>query len=122
MASIDDALTELISHPGVVGAVFVDAESGMSLGTRSAGAIDIEQVAAVNSQAVRSSLQSMRALGIADDLDDLLITFTGQYHVARVIPLDGNQAIIAYVVLDRSRGNLALGRLKVAEVARQIVI
>lgn len=120
VTNLDDALSTLLAHPGVIGAAFVDAESGMALAASAASDIDIEQIAAVNSQAVRTSLRSMQALGVPGDLDDLLITFTTQYHVARLVPLGGSQAVIVYAVLDRNQASLAQARLKVATVANQV--
>ena len=100
-----DGLSEIA---GFIGAALVDSDSGMALGTVGGGAINLEVAAAGNADVVRAKRRVANSLGLTDSLEDILLTLTKQYHLIR--PLDGNQDLFLYVVLDRSRANLALAR------------
>jgi len=63
---------------------------------------------------VRAKMKTMKALGLNDNIDDILITLGKQYHIIR--PSQRLSGIFVYYVLDKSRSNLALARRKVADV------
>ena len=101
-------LSELNNLAGFVGAVLVDAESGMSLASVGGGNIDLNLAAAGNAEVIRAKRNVMGSLGLKDDLEDVLISLDKQYHLLR--PLESNAQLFLYVVLDRARANLALAR------------
>ncbi|HTI24806.1 MAG TPA: hypothetical protein VL652_27670 [Kutzneria sp.] len=111
--NIDTALKEAMAIPGALGAALVDYESGMSLGTVGGGDwLDLEVAAAGNTEVVRSKLRVMSALKLNDNIEDILITLSRQYHLIRLLTSAkrGGSTLFLYLVLDRERANLALAR------------
>ncbi len=113
MANLNDSLNDLMTMDGAMCAAVVDYNSGMMLGSVGTG-VDLELAAAGNTEVVRAKMKTMKALGLNDTIDDILITLGKQYHIIR--PSQKLQGIFVYYVLDNSRANLALARRKVADV------
>ena len=113
MANLNDSLNDLMTMDGAMCAAVVDYNSGMMLGSVGTG-VDLELAAAGNTEVVRAKMKTMKALGLNDTIDDILITLGKQYHLIR--PSQKLQGIFVYYVLDKSRANLALARRKVADV------
>ena len=117
MATINQTLEELLTTDGAMCAAIVDSTSGMILGSAGSG-VDLEVAAAGNTEVVRSKMKVMRALGLNDVIDDILITLGKQYHIIR--PMASKEGIFMYLVLDKSKANLALARRKVQEVEKSL--
>lgn len=62
----------------------------------------------------------MNNLGIRDGIEDMLITLGKQYHLIR--PLRTRGSLFFYVVLDRSRANLAMARITLADVEKELQV
>jgi hypothetical protein len=113
MSNISENLAALVGIDGAMAAALVDSSTGMLLGEAGSG-IDLEAAAAGNTEVVRAKLRTVKSLGLNDTIDDILITLSTQYHIIR--PLAATPEVFIYLVLDRSKSNLALARIKVKEV------
>jgi hypothetical protein len=114
MMNVETALKEALAIDGAVGAALVDFESGMSLGTLGGGDwLNLDVAAAGNTEVVRAKMRVMSELSLDDSIEDILITLGRQYHLLRLIGdtgRGGGPTLFLYLVLDRSRANLALAR------------
>jgi hypothetical protein len=110
--NIETALKEAMNIEGALGAALVDWESGMPLGTLGGGKyLDLELAAAGNTEVVRTKMRTMQSLSLNDTIEDILITMGKQYHLIRPLAnADGAHNLFLYLVLDRSKANLALAR------------
>ena len=121
MSNIKEALTKIMQLDGALGACIVDSNSGMMLGSEGgSGPINLEVAAAGNTEVVRAKRKTMKALNLKDTIEDILITLQGQYHLIR--PLASNDALFIYLVLDKTRGNLAMSRHTLAGVEKNLTV
>lgn len=118
--NIKDSLAKLTNIDGFVGAALVDSESGMLLGSEGGGTMNLEIAAAGNTEVVKAKRKTMNNLGIKENLEDLLISLSKQYHLIR--PLRSRSTLFFYVVLDRTRANLALARIALADVEKELQV
>lgn len=101
------SLEPLRQVDGYLAAALVDGDSGMML-AGDGTAINLEVAAAGNTEVVRAKRKVANALKLNDTVEDVLISLTKQYHMIR--PLESNQKLFMYLVLDRSKANLAMAR------------
>lgn len=113
--NIKMSLDEIMKIDGAQCAAVVDSSSGMMLGNIGTG-VDMDVAAAGNTEVVRAKLKTMKALGIKDNIEDILITLDTAYHIIR--PMAAHEGIFLYAVLDKSRANLALARRKISDVEK----
>jgi len=118
--NIKDSLSKLNSIDGFVGAALVDSESGMLLGSEGGGPLNLEVAAAGNTEVVRAKRKTMNSLNLKDGIEDILITLGRQYHLIR--PLRARPTIFFYVALDRGRANLAMARIALADVEKDLAV
>ncbi len=119
MANINDSLQSLMQLDGAIVAAVVDANSGMLLGKAGTG-LNLEVAAAGNTEVVRAKVKTMRALGLAGSIEDVLITLDNQYHIITLIK--AKEGLFVYTVLDKAKANLAMARYKANEIQATLSI
>ncbi|MER7759751.1 hypothetical protein [Streptomyces sp. NPDC097619] len=111
MANTEASLKEAMNIDGAVGAALVDYNSGMALGMVGGGKeLDLNLAAAGNTDVVRAKVRTMEMLKLADEIEDILITLGGQYHLIRLLRGRNTNGLFLYLALDRGRANLAMAR------------
>src|SRR6478735_10438486 len=111
MANVETSLKEAMTIEGSVGVALVDYTSGMALGALGGGKdLDLTVAAAGNTDVVRAKVRTMEMLGLKDEIEDILITLSGQYHLIRMLKSRGGNGLFLYLVLDAGRANLAMAR------------
>jgi len=117
MSNVTESLERLIELAGARTAALVDSNTGMVLG-HAGSDDDLEITAAANTEVVRAQLKSIGTLGSTDAIDDILITLSTQYDIVR--PLAANPSIFLFLVMDKSKSNMALARHTVAEAEKRL--
>ena len=119
MANLNDSLNDLMTMDGAMCAAVVDYNSGMMLGSVGTG-VDLELAAAGNTEVVRAKMKTMKALGLNDAIEDILITLGKQYHITR--PSAKLAGVFIYYVLDSIPANLAMARRKINDVEAKMTM
>jgi predicted regulator of Ras-like GTPase activity (Roadblock/LC7/MglB family) len=119
MSELNAVLDNLMTMGGAGAVAVVDYTSGLVLGSRGT-AVDVDIAAAGNTEVMRAKMRTMKDLGIAGGIDDILITLDTQYHIIR--PSKSNPGLFIYMVLASDIGNLALARRKVQDADKALVV
>ncbi len=122
MTTFNESLNEAMTIEGALGVALVDAQSGMALATAGEpSSFNLEIAAAGNSALVQAMSRTLGDLDLDDRIEDILITLGTQYQIVRPIH-QGNDDLFLYLVLDRSRANLAMARFRLTKLADAIEV
>lgn len=108
-----EALASLQKIDGVIGGAIGDLDSGMMLASAGSN-FDWEKAIAGNCDVVRTKARVAKSLGFPDQIEEILITLTSQYHLIRVCR--NATGLFLYVAADRERSNLATVRRRLQDV------
>lgn len=119
MSNVAESLEKLTAVRGFVGACLVDSSDGIVLAAQGGSeAFNLSQAAAGNAAVVRAKLANIAALSLDDEIEDILITLRRQYHLIR--PVMAKPDLFLYLVVDRSKANLASGRHDLSQVEKAL--
>lgn len=127
MPGIDECLLEAMSLPGARGAWLVDWTSGLALGAAGESPVgDHETTAAESAELARAAAEFespdlTEATG-GPPVEDLIVTNRAGYHLIRFVETAFDSSVFLHLWLDRSVGNLALARLRLADLAERLVL
>lgn len=93
--------------PGVYAVSIVDIESGVTIAARSTGNLDPEVASAYNVEVVKSKFAAIKALGLKEKINDILISLSTQVHVLKITP---NEKYMLYLAADASKVNMGMAR------------
>ncbi|MFF9485034.1 MULTISPECIES: hypothetical protein [unclassified Streptomyces] len=124
MATVEVSLKDIMTGvEGSLGAAVVDYSSGMALGTLGGGKdLDLTVAAAGNTDVIRAKVRTMELLGLTGQIEDILITLESQYHIIRPVSGRNGSGLFLYLVLDKSRSNLAMARHQLKRVEEQLEV
>jgi hypothetical protein len=122
--NIETSLKEAMAIEGATGAALVDWDSGMALGTLGGGKyLDLDLAAAGNTEVIRAKMRTLESLRLDDTVEDILITLNTQYHLIRLLKnAAGTHNLFLYLVLDRSKANLALARHHLKRIESELTV
>jgi hypothetical protein len=120
--SLDTTIQQLLAIEGATGAAVIDSESGMALAQGGSPGFDLGIAAAGNSNVVRAKLATMTEIGLDQQIQDILITLDRQYHLINVLDTPGTKGLFIYLVLDRTRANLALARHRLTAASTSVEV
>ena len=114
MATPTEYLDHVLSIDGALGAAVVDYDSGITLGSKGGGSLDMELAGAGNTKFILSNLEALSKSGIDEPVEDVLVTLDNQYHLTRFSA--AHDTLFTYVILNRANANLALARRQLAKL------
>ncbi|AWK03334.1 hypothetical protein HYN56_03490 [Flavobacterium crocinum] len=93
---------------GFIAVAVTEIESGLSFGNLTVDpGFDPELAAAYNLEVVKAKLNAVKALGLNQDIEDILITLSNQIHIIDISP---NKKFMIYLAADASKANLGMTR------------
>lgn len=120
MAGMQESLDAIMGIDGAIGAALADYSSGTCLGSAGGSeGFNFEVAAAGNSEVVRAKLRVMEQLGLADGIENILVSLGKEYHL--IFPLEGTDLFV-YAALRREQANLALTRHRMASIAKDLAV
>jgi predicted regulator of Ras-like GTPase activity (Roadblock/LC7/MglB family) len=122
MANVVDSLNIASQIDGALGVALGDWNTGFSLGQKSCDSnfseSTLEQAIALNSEVIKAKDKARTTLNITDKIEDILITLDNQYHLIRMSQTV--KGVFFYLVLNRTKANLGLARIKLGEAEKAL--
>ncbi|MFF8938505.1 hypothetical protein ACF08O_28090 [Streptomyces paradoxus] len=134
MPGIDECLLEAMKLPGARGAAVVDWTSGLALGTAGESPGGDHEVAAAEAAELARIAAEYQSFAPADGSDwsdpsgddtpveDLIVSNRDSYHLIHFVRTTFDSSVFLHLWLGRSEGNLALARIRLRDLTRQLVL
>jgi hypothetical protein len=104
---------------GFIAVSVTEVETGMSYSSLSLNPnFDPELASAYNLEVVKAKINAIKALGLNQRINDILITLTDQIHIIDVSE-DGKYFI--YLAVDSTKANLGLTRATLSKFKKDII-
>ncbi|WP_456314786.1 hypothetical protein [Pseudomonas shirazensis] len=92
--------------PGYIAVAVTEIKSGISyFSDSSISSFDPELASAFNLEVVKAKLNAISALGLNQNIDDIMITLTNQIHI---IDISENNEYFIYLAVDSNKANLGM--------------
>ncbi|MBF4518886.1 hypothetical protein IRZ71_21225 [Flavobacterium sp. ANB] len=92
--------------PGYIAVAVTEIKSGISyFSDSSVASFDPELASAFNLEVVKAKLNAISALGLDQNIDDIMITLTNQIHI---IDISENNEYFIYLAVDSNKANLGM--------------
>jgi hypothetical protein len=125
MQKLQDSLVKALSIDGALGVALGDWKTGMCLGYKGTNSpafpkANLELAVAGNTEVIRAKMRAAESLGFTDRIEEILILLETQYHLMYL--LKDIPGLFFYLALDREKGNLALARIKLAQIEKELTL
>ena len=120
---IDDCLARMMTIPGARRVTLVDCASGLAVAAEGrADLVDQHEDAAGATDVVRAVLASpaLSATAAGDDVEEIIVCGAAGYHLLALAGADLDGHLFVHLLLDRENGNLALARLRMQSLIREM--
>ncbi len=105
---------------GAIGVALIDIDGGVMLGVEGRDRGFIETASMGGLDVVRAQNRAIDQLTIDDEVEDILITLTTQYHMIR--RLKGDSSLLLFLAIHRNEGNPGLARHQLRSVEGRLGI
>lgn len=110
-------MKRVVEIEGVLAASLIEVTSGLVLASARIGdVVDPAVIAASLADVVFLLGDLATRTGLEDELEDVLVTLSGRYHIVRMMRGPVTEPLALVVTFDRSETNLALARRELREV------
>jgi len=125
MQKLQDSLVKALSIDGALGVALGDWKTGMCLGYKGTNSpafpeANLELAIAGNTEVIRAKMRVAESLKFTDRIEEILIILETQYHLMYL--LRHIHGLFFYLALDREKGNLALARIKLAQIEKELTL
>ncbi|MBA9005756.1 MULTISPECIES: hypothetical protein [Thermomonospora] len=124
MLGIDQCLDRVMAIPGAQSVTLVDGASGLAVAA--AGREDLadqHEDAAGTTDVVRAVLAapSLRTRATGEDIEDIIVSGAHGHHLLTLLNTAFDGRLFLHVRIDGDTGNLALARIRLREIVREMV-
>ncbi|MFV8357555.1 hypothetical protein ACNQGB_15385 [Flavobacterium sp. XS1P32] len=120
---MSDFLTNFVEEiknnvSGFIAVAVTEVKTGMSYKSLSVvSSFDPELASAYNLEVVKAKTTAIKALGLSETIEDIMITLSNQIHI---ISLSANGEYFIYLAVDSSKANLGMTRAMLKKYSKEI--
>ncbi|WP_130735687.1 hypothetical protein [Flavobacterium sp. J27] len=103
---------------GFIAVAVTEVKTGMSYKSLSVSSnFDPELASAYNLEVVKAKMTAIKALGLKENIEDIMITLSNQIHI---ISISENGEYFIYLAVDSSKANLGMSRAILKKYSKEI--